>query len=530
MNLALMMTAALSFGSVMYDQAEYIPRLLKIRTKQGEIIPFRPNRAQIELERQKAVARAAGRPERWLILKSRQVGFSTHEVARNFHLVSTRFHMRAVTLAHTKEVAQTLFETAQLFYDQLDGRFRPKRLAPRNKKNLYYPGLNSIYGIGTSKDASFGRGSTLNRVHWSEVAYTERSQADQQKLLTSLRHATKHGEIVLESTANGFGNLFEFMVSEALAGRDEWTLIFVPWWFDDDCRIRVSEEQAREIMATLSPVEKMLVDKHRLSADQIAFRRFENSTPQKRADFPQEFPEDPQTCFLTSGVSYFDMATVDQLIRKLILTDNIPATEIPGGEVRIWEAPQPGVEYCLGSDTSEGIKGCDPSGLGIVRRDTGAQVCDVHGIFDPDDLGDLIIKYAVMYNGAIAGVERNLHGHAVLRRIRAKGHGASQFDGGWLYHHSPTGRREGAKMGWPTTEVTRPVMISDLRSGVNDETIQVRDLGMLYECRTFRKQSNGKWEHDSGKHDDRIMKWAIAQQMRAHKLMKAGFFFAKVGI
>lgn len=527
MNLALMMTAALSFGSVIHDADQYIPRFLKLRTKIGSVIPFKPNRAQVELERQKNVARAAGRPERWLILKSRQVGFSTHEVARNFHLVSTRFNMRAVTLAHTKEVAENLFQTATFFYDQIDGRFRPKRLAPRNKKNLYYPAINSYFGIGTSKDASFGRGSTLNRVHWSEVAYTERSYNDQQKLLTSLRHAAKKGEIVLESTANGFGNLFEFMVSEALAGRDEWTLIFVPWWFDDDCRVRVTEEQAREIMATLSDVEKMLVEKHHLEADQIAFRRSENSTAQKRADFPQEFPEDERTCFLTSGVSYFDMLVVDHLIRTTLA---IPGREIPDGIETIWEPPQPGVQYVGGVDTSEGIKGCDPNGIGIMRRDTGAQVCDVHGLFDPDDLGDLTVKYAKMYNGALMGVERNNHGHAVLRRIRSKTGGASQFDGGWLYYHSPSGEPSNAKMGWPTDNVTRPVMISDLRSAVNDRAIQIRDLGMLSECRTFRKQTSGKWEADSGKHDDRIIKWSIALQMRGHKIKKGGFFVASAGI
>lgn len=528
MKLALMMTAALTFGSVIHDADQYIPRLLKIRTKQGTIIPFRPNRAQIELERQKRAAIAAGKPRRFLVLKNRQVGFSTHEVARNFHLVSTRFNMRAVTLAHKTDVAEILFRTANLFYDKLHPDLRPRRLSPRNKQNLDYPATGSYYGIGTAKDASFGRSNTINRVHWSEVAYTPNSYSEQEKLLTSLRHAAKHGEIVLESTANGFGNLFEFMVSEALAGRDDWTLIFVPWWFDDDCRIQVNELQAADIMATLSDVEKILVEKHGLTADQIAFRRSENSTAQKRADFPQEFPEDPRTCFLTSGISYFNMEVVDHLLRTTLA---IPATEIPGGEVTIWEAPQPGVQYVGGVDTSEGIKGCDPNGIGIMRRDTGAQVCSVHGLFDPDDLGDLTIQYARMFNGALMGVERNNHGHAVLRRIRSKAReGASQFDGGWLYHHSPTGKREGAKMGWPTDQVTRPVMISDLRSAVNDQAIHIRDLTMLYECRTFHKQSNGKWEADSGKHDDSIFKWAIALQMRAHKIVKPGFFVASAGI
>ncbi len=529
MLLALMATVAMGTFGAVHNALEYMPRFLKIRTKEADVIPFRFNRVQLEIERQKAAARALGRPERWLILKSRQAGVSTLEVGHNFHLVATRRNMRAFTIAHKNEVSEVLFRAANLFYEKLPASFKPRRLAAHNKRNLDFPGLNSFFGIGTSQDFTFGRGDAVNRFQWSEAAFTKGSQSDHEKLLTSLRHAAKKGCITIESTANGFGNLFEVLCSESLKRIGEWTLIFVPWWFDDDCRIPVTEEQAAQIMASLSDVERVLVEKHHLTADQIAFRRDENSTDQKRKDFPQEFPEDPRTCFLTSGISYFDMIVVDELIRTL---DGTPGAvrELEGGKEIIWEPPQPGLEYVAGVDTSEGIKGCDPNGIGIMERKTGRQVCSVHGLFDPDDLGDLAIKYALLYNRALTGVERNNHGHAVLRRIRSKGHGASQYEGGWLYYHSPSNSKDNAKMGWPTDQITRPVMISDLRSAVNDKAIPIRDLEMLYECRTFRKQANGKWEHDSGKHDDSIMKWAIALQMRAHKIVKPGFFVARAGI
>ncbi|MBQ3276576.1 MAG: hypothetical protein IJH47_05935 [Oscillospiraceae bacterium] len=56
---------------------EYIEGWLKIRTKSGAVIPFRLNPAQEKLY---AVARAqqdAGKPVRIIILKARQLGFST---------------------------------------------------------------------------------------------------------------------------------------------------------------------------------------------------------------------------------------------------------------------------------------------------------------------------------------------------------------------------------------------------------------------------------------------------------------------
>ena len=55
----------------------YIPNFLKIRTKEGTLEPFIPNKPQRKLRDTIAELREAGKPVRIIILKDRQMGFST---------------------------------------------------------------------------------------------------------------------------------------------------------------------------------------------------------------------------------------------------------------------------------------------------------------------------------------------------------------------------------------------------------------------------------------------------------------------
>ena len=70
--------------------AEYAPAYLRIRTKRGTVVPFRLNRAQLKVEEAIAEARAEFRPVRLLILKARQLGFSTWSLGRMYEFTTTK--------------------------------------------------------------------------------------------------------------------------------------------------------------------------------------------------------------------------------------------------------------------------------------------------------------------------------------------------------------------------------------------------------------------------------------------------------
>jgi hypothetical protein len=82
-----------------------------------------------------------------------------------------------------------------------------------------------------------------------------------------------------------------------------------------------------------------------------------------------------------------------------------------------------------------------------------------------------------------------------------------------LYYHNPS-RAPNAGMGWSTNSKTRPIMLDELAEAVHEHHMTVRDVDFIGECLTFRRQSSGNYAGGSGSHDDTVMKWAIAWQMR----------------
>ena len=69
---------------------DYIESCLKIKTKSGTVVPFRLNDAQRKLYAVAKRQQDAGKPVRLIILKARQLGFSTLTEGLIFHACATR--------------------------------------------------------------------------------------------------------------------------------------------------------------------------------------------------------------------------------------------------------------------------------------------------------------------------------------------------------------------------------------------------------------------------------------------------------
>lgn len=479
---------------------------LWIRTKTGDVVPFNVNPIQhryIAKKRAEAARlRRAGLPSKFLLLKYRRGGFTTLEQGTSYAFASTRPNVQCVTLAHTKDSTTRIFRMVKLFQERNPDP--PKHR--ENANELEFTGLNSLHFIGTAGGKGFGRGDTLQRVHGSEVSKWCEGPEQLEKvddLVAGLAEAASHGEVVLETTPNGV-EWFCHKYREAKKKQNDWVPIFLPWFEDRTNRATVYDQA--EILDTLTDRERFLMEQRGLDCGQIAWRRAKVKDLKKL--FPQEYPEDDETCFLLSGRPFFDN---EKILNMLEMTPEYERKHVPGGYIVIWEKPQKGVEYVLGADTSEGIPGGDSSGYGVLRRDTGDQVASLHGIFKPHVLAGHIAVAHKLYNDCIVGVERENHGHSVLNSLRTLGLYRDINIGGRLFYFAP--EREG----WSTNGETRPIMLDELAVAVEQGEMKVRDRDFLSECLTFRMQDNGKFEADPGCHDDTVMKWAIAWQMRKYR-------------
>lgn len=276
---------------IVNSPAFFASAFLKIQDKQKKLTPFKWNKAQAHFH--------ANRTGRDLILKARQLGFSTYIQGEMFRRTVTETRT-TITLAHDADTTAKLRLMADRFYDNCKfGDVQPLRKYA-NASLTTYPEFDSTATIATAGNLETGRGGTYSDMHGSEVAFWK----DAEKIVAGAMQGG-NPDVVLESTPNGAQGYFYEKCMEALHGDSIWRLHFYPWWWDDGYRIRLDEGERLELDA----VESGLQERHHLSNEQIKWRR-EKQRELGRL-FNQEYPEDAITCFLTSGNSYFgDLSNV----------------------------------------------------------------------------------------------------------------------------------------------------------------------------------------------------------------------------
>jgi hypothetical protein len=481
---------------------------LWVRDKSGAVVRFRTWPLQKVYKEKKVQGHEAGFTK-FLLLKYRRGGFTTFEQAESYRLAVTQRNARCLTLAHTEEQTTEIFRISQR-YQQNDAH-APRIKGVGNARRLEFPDMDSVYFTATASGNAPGRGDTLSRVHGSEVSKWCRgpNQASiVSDLVSGFTEACANpfgedGEIVMESTPFGVDGWFCPTYREAKKGLNDWMPIFLPWFFDPYNSMHEDQFDEDEIFETMSEEEKSLCEKIAaeyeivLTMAQIAWRRAKIRA--LGVLFKQEYPEDDESCFLTSGTAYFPIEYVMQVLERLRRT--YERRLVPGGVICIKQRPKKGRQYVAGSDTSEGIKGGDPSNVCIQDKKTGDFVAWAYGLWRPEKLGEIGVQLCKNYNNAFWGIERQNHGHAVIQDVKRRGYrNLYKFDG--------------KRHGWDTNSATRPVMLDDLRIFIEENPDRVHDDVFLGECLTFKLQDNGKFEADPGMHDDTIFGWGICNQMR----------------
>ena len=457
-----------------------IAAFLKIRGRDGALVPLRPNPAQ----RAYSAKRRGGHD---IILKARQLGFTTYIAARFFIATITRPGTLTVLVAHDLDSAQEIFQIVRRFAENLPQRLREGCLqtSRANVRQLVFPALDSQFRVESAADENCGRGLTIQNLHCSEVA---RWPGDAAATLASLRasFAGSRGALVLESTPQGASGCFY----------DEWQRAgetgaqkhFFPWWWEPAYR------RAQSCETELTDEESELRQTHGLSPEQIAFRREMRSSFRSLA--PQEFAEDPVGCFLASGDCVIDLEIVSSRLVELAA----PADLRDNGRLQIWFQPLPDREYIIGCDPAGGGSSGDYACAQVVDRASGLQCAELRGHWPPREFAARLAELGREYNDALLAVERNNHGHGVLAHLNDRYRN--------IFSH-------GGQPGWVTSVSTRPRMIETFSAMLAECPALINSRVLLEECRTFVRRNDGSATAASGAHDDCIMAMAIALAVRS---------------
>ncbi len=460
-------------------------QLLLVRTREGWTAPLKANAAQRAFERR--------RGERNIVLKARQMGLTTWAAARFFLKTITRPGTLTLEVAHTQEAAEDIFRIVHRFLDWLPEELRegPLRTSYANVRQIVFPEMDSTYRVVSAGDRNAGRGLTVQNLHCSELA---RWPGDPCETLAGLRAALAPGaELILESTPDGVGGCFH----EEWRKAAETGMVrhFFPWWMELRYRTKAVEE------ASLTDEERALMERHRLDREQIGYRR------KIRADFRglarQEYAEDEESCFLSSGDSVFELAAIDGRLAEA----PDPVERRCNGDLEVWLPPVKGKAYLVAVDPAGGGSEGDYSAAQVLEMETGLQCAEYAGHVGGLELARLVTALAAEYNGAWLVVERNNHGSGVLALVETVCGYARIY-------------RQGGQPGWLTTSLSRPAVLGQLGAGLVEQPERFQSRRLLGECRSFVRRANGNSGARAGTHDDRVMAMAIGLGARAELLEK----------
>lgn len=442
------------------DFPHFASKCLKIRTKEGQILPFTLNRAQLyihaKLEEQKSLTGKV----RALILKGRQQGCSTYVGARYYHQVIHRFGTQAFILTHALDATNNLYKMAQRYYENTPSLIKPE-VTTSNAKELIFGRLDSGYKLGTAENQSVGRSATIQLLHGSEVAFWNHAAEHAKGIFQAVPNAPGT-EIVLESTANGVGNFFHQQWQKAEAGESEYIAIFVPWFWQEEYQVQVNDDFTPTID------EEELMRQYNLSINQIAWRRnkiteFSVNGTDGVKSFMQEYPCNSSEAFQLTGEDSYVPNELVLRARKTIQIDDYGHLVVGVDPAR------------FGADRSAIIRRKGRKAFGLetyVKKDT----MELTGIVNQIIINERPVKVFVDIGGLGAGI---------VDRLKELGHGDIVV--GVNAGSSPLDNRKYSNK--------RSEMWGELKSWLEDEPCQIPDCDELHSdiCGTrYKIDSNSR--------------------------------------
>jgi hypothetical protein len=288
------------------DFEHYGSKCLRIRTKAGDVQPFRLNRSQLYLHgRLQAQLERTGKV-RALVLKGRQVGISTYIAGRFYWRISHRFGVRAFILTHLDTASDNLFGMAKRFHENCPELVRPIT-GKANAKELSFSVLDSGYKVATAGTSEVGRSETIQFFHGSECAFWPNAQNHSAGIRQAIANVPGT-EDIRESTANGIGNAFYAEWKAAERGDSEYEPIFIPWFWH--------EEYVAQPPYDWSPPEAWVdyENAYKLERSQTYWAWLKNrelsvlagGNPDEPCwQFKQEYPANADEAFQTAGADAF---------------------------------------------------------------------------------------------------------------------------------------------------------------------------------------------------------------------------------
>lgn len=501
---------------------KYIEKYIKIRDKKGKIVNFTLNNPQMKLYEIIKQQKKEQKPVRIIILKARQMGFSTLTESILFKDTVTKFNRRTGIITHLDTATTNLFNMSKLMLDNLPKELKPS-IKNSNAKELIFDnetgtGLKSRIKCMTAGTQGVGRSDTFDNLHLSELAFW---QGDVTATLTGLFQAVPNlpdTMIIIESTANGYEK-FKELWDQAVNGENDFIPLFVAWYELPEYSIPYSG-------FILTKEEEELKKIYNLTNDQLEWRRWciRNNCQNDIEQFKQEYPSSPEEAFISTGNCIFDKEEIirrlkyvpkplkegyfiydEEETKKNIIKD-IKWVNVKNGPIKIYQVPNsPQItKYVIGGDTAGDTLG-DEFSADVINAKTLEQVATLDMKTDEDLFAKQMYCLGMYYKWALISIETNF---STYPQKKLEELGYPNF-----YIREVVDRYDKTitkQFGFNTNKKTKPLILSNLVELVREHIEIFNSDKTLRQMLTMVKKENGKQEAESGYHDDKVMSIAIA--------------------
>ena len=489
-------------------------------------------------------------------LKARKVHVSTLIQLLMFHKCEFFDHSNCLTVAHQQVSARNIAKISLRVHRNWDNKTEPPLRIPlvRVSDDLVewdesWESRIIVMTAGSQNQTS--RSFTYHMLHLSEAASYPNASSEVAAAETA---ASTYREIFTESTANGEGNFFHDEFTNALTIEEAWDLLnqdlpfpdswnkkfkwFWAWWQDGNYRVPVLPHEERQIHKTLSDRERELIRDFDLDYAQLKWRRSkirgECSKQSQMAPeeyFDQEYPDREEVAFLARSSSPFPMkqlksmkeaSRIDKPLhfghlehqevfdlnnKSLPIWEFKPSGYEEGATFWQWEEPREDSQYVIGCDVSEGLPWGDWSVAVVFDRTDGTFLREAARLIiktDPEELGEMLVYLARLYNDAFVNCERNKDGSATnIKMVR--------LEYPHIYHGRDEEQFKAAEnpkaftAGFLTSPKTKRLLVSRGVTSMKDGLILVRHQESIKQWMGFKKKDDGSYGSEDGKNDDCVM-------------------------
>lgn len=510
-----------------------------IKDKRGKDIKPAANTLQKRMFAHYRKCQIEDKPCKMIILKPRQKGASTCAQALTYHHMRKHDNLSGSLMGDISGTSDKVFEIYRRYAENDIFPWDPSATNLEdggNLADLIKLKSRSHYGKETAGSKNAGRSGTIQVGNMTEVAFWPMQGERDPALgyLQSLYDGDNVSLVVADSTPNGpAGWFYRTWVQD-----NEWAKIFAAWFeFDDSVVPFRDESEKQDFIDTLTEDEKQEIERFGVNYEQLHWRRrvLQDKCNGDLSKFRQEYPSDPDECFLMSSRPRFHIGNVEAMIKAVpsqtsrmgnltVQGDSKTSTFQPdrSGLWKIYDEPEYDSKYLISADTctgedqqTQGIA-ADPDYHSIqVWR---APFEDWHGDWHVPrlvalhhsriDIGILaheVEAAARWYGDAFVIPEVNNSGLALLKYLLEMGLSVYRR----RKYNDSMGMVE-KSFGWSTDKITRKTVIDHLAAEIIEENIDIPDEGVLKEFKTFVINDRGKPEAAPGHHDDHVLAAAIA--------------------